>query len=543
MNSNKHKQTLGQQVLGCLVAGTVMTSHFVIASAQTTATRVVPKPKTATSSQAVLLHTKFVHTEINSKNKLLSTESGFVFQGTMYIPIWYVMQDLKKMNIASTWDGRHWLITLPKGWTALATIGQKPRPGNIEIVMNGHTVLGAPDAFAVPPGSKQVSAFIPIWYVMQALDTAGFHSAWSGKAWTLTPPIPGNFGNPGTSNTGGSGNPGTGGTGGSTPPTSSKGTGGTTSTPTSPPPPPVSTVPQAGPGQVTKESFAVGLFQALNILPQSGGSSYSDVSPSNPNASYVTAAANDGILPADSGTLYGVADQVTVAQADAAVWAALGISHAIDEPGGSPSRWGSVVNLSPTGLSTSEPLTETAAQSFLQNLHILQQGYSVDSGNLLHVAYPVADEYNATFSQMPANVMNTLYATPSAVQSAITQTYQFFNELTANLEGTDVVISLPNPMGSLWFASAVSIGTLQYSLNGGNTWTSVTVLDTRNLTEQGLSGGSTLLLKAPADAGVAIAYNQLAPATQGAGSSVVLGELQIQNSNGTWTVQRINVNG
>ncbi|RIV17270.1 hypothetical protein D2Q93_15580, partial [Alicyclobacillaceae bacterium I2511] len=308
------------------------------------------------------------------------------------------------------------------------------------------------------------------------------------------------------------------------------------------PQPPVSTAPQAGPGQVSKATFAVDLLQALGIQPQQGGT-FADITASNPDFGYVTAAANTGILPADGPDLYGVLDQVPLAEADAAVWAALGIGTPSDEPGGSASAWGNVVGLNPTGLSTTQPLTLTGLQTFLQNLHTLQQGYQLDANGVLHVVYPVANEYNATFSQMPPDVLSTLYANPTAVQSAITQTYQFFDGITAHLQGIDMQVSLPNPMGSSWFAYAVSGGTLQYSLNSGNTWTTVTALDTRNLTEQGLTGGSSLWLKAPENGGMSITYNELAPATQGVGSSVVLGEIQLQNNDGTWTVQRVNVNG
>ncbi len=535
MNSAKRKQAATRQGLGWLTAVIILAGHAGMASAQTTKTTVQILKPTVSTKVSTPFRPKFLGTEVAAAGKSLSTQPGFVFQGTMYIPIWYVMQDLKKMNIPSTWDGLHWHITLPKGWTVQdPKVSPKSGSGNIQIFLNGHEVIAAPGKFAIPPGNQQVSAFMPIWYVMQALNAAKFHSTWNGKQWTLTVPNPrtSGSGSTGTSNPGGTGTPSSSG--------GSSASGGTTPTPT--PSPPVSTAPQAGPGQVSKETFAVELLQALNIPPQQNGS-FADVPTGSADLGYVTAAANSGILPADGPNLYGAGDQVTLAQADSAIWTALGIGHASDEPGGSPSAWGNVVGLNPTGLAVNQPLTQTSTQILLQNLHTLEQSYRLDASGDLHVVYPVADEFNNTFSQMPTDVLNTLYATPTDIQSAITQTYQFFDSITAHLQGSDMVVSLPNPMGSSWFAYAVSSGTLQYSLDGGTTWTAATVLDTRILSEQGLPDTSTLLLKTTVGSELSISYNQLAPATQGVGSSVALGEVQIENSNNTWTVQRVDING
>ncbi|RIV18563.1 hypothetical protein D2Q93_14010, partial [Alicyclobacillaceae bacterium I2511] len=204
MNFSKHKQMGPKKYLGWLAAVTVLAGSAGMASAQTSQSTPQTLKSKASTKTISPLQPKFLGTAVVAKGNSLSTQPGFVFQGTMYIPIWYVMQDLKKMNIASTWDGQHWRLTLPKGWSVQTQKNSpKAAAGQIEIFLNNNGVLVAPAEFAAPPGAPQVTTFVPIWYVMQALDQAEFHSAWNGKQWTLTPPSDptGTSGSPSTTGT------------------------------------------------------------------------------------------------------------------------------------------------------------------------------------------------------------------------------------------------------------------------------------------------------------------------------------------------------
>src|SRR5579875_1320790 len=74
-----------------------------------------------TMALSPLTSTAFAQTHYNMKNtviiadgKVTSMQLGFTFEGTTYMPIYYVMQTLKSsLNITSTWTGSIWNLQVP----------------------------------------------------------------------------------------------------------------------------------------------------------------------------------------------------------------------------------------------------------------------------------------------------------------------------------------------------------------------------------------------------------------------------------------------
>jgi hypothetical protein len=102
---------------------------------------------------------------------------------TTYMPIWYVMQLLKPMDITSTWDGKHWgMITSTQSDVSNIQTGS----GNTEISLNGTLVQNVNTVAATDPSTNKLTMYMPMWYVMQLLNRVGLHSTWNGTTWTVT---------------------------------------------------------------------------------------------------------------------------------------------------------------------------------------------------------------------------------------------------------------------------------------------------------------------------------------------------------------------
>lgn len=113
----------------------------------------------------------------------------FVYQGTTYMPIWYVMQVLKQINGYSVdWNGvtHEWVINGPFGVPKMSASGT----GKTSIILNGKTVeSNILTLVATDPSSGQATTFMPIWYIMQALNAIGFDKStdsWNGSVWSLS---------------------------------------------------------------------------------------------------------------------------------------------------------------------------------------------------------------------------------------------------------------------------------------------------------------------------------------------------------------------
>lgn len=114
---------------------------------------------------------------------------GIVRNGTTYMPIWYVMQALKQLDITYNWNGRTWNLHTPAQWPIdLASI--PVTHGTASILLDNVPVEHISSVVETDPSSHQSTTYMPIWYVQQLLHRVGITSDWNGTTWTLKRPAP-----------------------------------------------------------------------------------------------------------------------------------------------------------------------------------------------------------------------------------------------------------------------------------------------------------------------------------------------------------------
>lgn len=460
-------------------------------------------------------------TQITVGEKLSSRPYAFTLNDTTYMPIWYVMQTLAKVGVMSQWDGHDWRLTTPdKVNPNLSSIHSGA--GNARIYLNGTLIWSLHSVVAIDPGSHNAATFMPIWNVMQTLNRVDIPSTWKNKVWNMALPV-------WLAPTSPSGN----GSGGAS--------GGGTSAGTGPPPPNVLPQPTLPANEVTRLDFEKQLLAELGISPDSSGTSpYDDIASTDPNWGFVYAAIEHHLLVTDSPQHSGAYEAVTLQMADQAYWNALGVTNSAFQPGETPVTWAGIIQLNPPGLSASTALSPEELVTFFQNLSYLMHGYVQTGVGTYHIVYPAADEATATFAGDTWNGQ-PFYTSNNDVQKAIIEVYQFFDQINVAQQGGNLVVTVPNLLGTNWFVYAATTGGIQYSVNGGTTWQTSSVLDTRDLagSAEALSQ-STILLRIPSENGLTLSINQLMPAFAG---SLVLGELQMSTQQGVLNVNRINLSG
>ena len=72
------------------------------------------------------------------------------------------------------------------------TQAQATGKGNMTIALDGQVVESVAGVVAVEPIHGNLTTYMPIWYVMQALQRAGIRSDWTGRLWALYPTMPPN---------------------------------------------------------------------------------------------------------------------------------------------------------------------------------------------------------------------------------------------------------------------------------------------------------------------------------------------------------------
>jgi spore germination protein YaaH len=116
--------------------------------------------------------------------QLISRPYGAVYNNTMYMPIWYVMQVLNGLGMTNTWNGSTWSITTPTNWNPdLSNVSTSS--GTKSIILNGTLVQRINSRAYTDPSSGHATTYMPIWYVMQILQRVLVHSNWNGSTWTL----------------------------------------------------------------------------------------------------------------------------------------------------------------------------------------------------------------------------------------------------------------------------------------------------------------------------------------------------------------------
>ncbi|QSO48516.1 hypothetical protein [Alicyclobacillus mengziensis] len=158
--------------------------------------QLVPLKSTVISGKAVVSFTSdpdFVVLAVKSKQRVMtfarhaSIVPAIINQdaGTekTYMPIWYVMQLLRELNIQSKWDGHHWYLTTatPKSYDHM-----NAGSGDMQIYVDGTLVQSVTGLYGTDPSTGRTTTFMPILYLQQALTKLGVQNTWDGTTWSLT---------------------------------------------------------------------------------------------------------------------------------------------------------------------------------------------------------------------------------------------------------------------------------------------------------------------------------------------------------------------
>ena len=140
----------------------------------------------AASSTPVMQKSNIV---VNGKH--FSTQYKFVYNGTTYMPIWYIMQALKKSGAQVNWNGSQWKIGVngsftPTVWRGFGGNGEvaiynTSNPSNKQVVETGINMQVYPD-----PADGIKTTFFPIYDIQVILRDLGYTTdTWDGTNWSI----------------------------------------------------------------------------------------------------------------------------------------------------------------------------------------------------------------------------------------------------------------------------------------------------------------------------------------------------------------------
>ncbi|MHB1627266.1 MAG: GDSL-type esterase/lipase family protein [Bacilli bacterium] len=102
-----------------------------------------------------------------------------------FIPIWYVMSELKSLGLTSTWAKGVWKLALPAGVAVSTPAVQTGSSGNIAVAVNGNLLLRM-NGFAAPnPQNGRMTTFAPISALSQLLAAMGIQNQVSAGVWSI----------------------------------------------------------------------------------------------------------------------------------------------------------------------------------------------------------------------------------------------------------------------------------------------------------------------------------------------------------------------
>jgi hypothetical protein len=367
----------------------------------------------SSASKAYPTHIEWNGKVLMSPQHMVRKESGAT-KPTSWLPIWYLFQVLKPLGIESSWNGKDWNLTVPSREVQDGTSlkNSSPPSRDIRIELNGRPVEFAPCVVHRDFSGQVMTSYVPIWYLMQALDRIGIISTWDGMTWSLT-------------------------------------------------------TPQAVP--VTKMQVVKDFAQTLHIAPDSSGvNPFDDVPPA--DWPYVHAALIKGYFLPDSPTHFGASDNIPLETVDLAYQTYVGIPDGdlSWNAGGNTVAWANDVQLN-LGV-TQGTMTSTEETQVMSNLADLYQGYSKTSDGSYRVWFQPYDA-KVAFAHNP----NVTAATASAGQGSsirladqITFSVQPQDGLTFILPGLTDTDSMEITAGSLFNKSG---NHTEFSVNGGASWT------------------------------------------------------------------------
>lgn len=463
---------------------------------------------------------------------------------------WWLSSGLAMSAVGLIWSAAATPVLAASKTTSTYVMQQKA------IVLKGSTTETKPYGF-----SQGSTMYMPIWYVMNVLQSVGIQSTWSNNVWNLT--VPQSFTVDLSNIQVGSGTISLQINGtlvhqvngiAAVDPSSGKETtfvpiwymqqllqrvgvtstwDGTTWTLDASSLPPV--LPS---NEVETWQLISAINQALDIQPDpSGTSSYTDLPTTDAEWGNVHAAIEKGYYQPASTTLSGAYEPLNVEAADQMLWNAYGLNSTTDapyEPGGTPEAWATEVGLNPPNLQETDFMTPQEFSVMLSNLDGHQNGFVETGSGTYQICYPIADEAIATFSGDTANG-KSFFSSNDAIQAAIDSTYQFFDNLKLTNQSGAWTLSVPSLAGTDNFSYITSIGNVSYQLPGQTAWQSTASFDSRVVS---IPTGHVATVQVPAN-GLIISVNEMLPNLSG---TVALGELSISVGPDGPVVQRINVN-
>lgn len=274
---------------------------------------------------------------IDDPYHIIAKEYPGAKQPTSWIPIWYLIQELKSLGVQSTWNGETWNLQLPVGISAdLAHLPapQKVNSDDMQIMLNGTVVQYAPRIAYKDPAGNAVTSYAPIWYLMQVLKRVGIQYGWDGTNWKMTQ----------TANT-------------------------------------------------TKLRVVKDFIGALHIQPDSSGSNpFDDVS--NSDWPYVHAAIEKGYFQTVNSTHFGSSDAIDMSTVDQAYQAYIGIpdNEMGWQAGGDLAKWANIIGLN-RDVSFTGPMSTMDLAQMNENLTRLFDGYYKDALGAYHLMFKPYNAY------------------------------------------------------------------------------------------------------------------------------------------------------
>lgn len=123
-----------------------------------------------------------VKKQIDANGHVMSVPYAFIYGGTTYMPLWYVMQALTQVQVPNAWSGQRWSITV----NGQPNLGSAIGNGAIQVYVNGGLIYRVNRIATIDPASHQLTTFIPIYAIMQVLKAAGIPNGWDGTHWSMT---------------------------------------------------------------------------------------------------------------------------------------------------------------------------------------------------------------------------------------------------------------------------------------------------------------------------------------------------------------------
>lgn len=124
--------------------------------------------------------------------KLISSPEGIAAKdpstnkNTTYVPVYYVMQALRSINIQSHWNGTDWDLEIPSTIQPSIDLSSVNVSANSKYIqLNGIPIQSTPAVVYPDPASHVDTTYMPIWYVMKILNDLKITSHWDGTTWNM----------------------------------------------------------------------------------------------------------------------------------------------------------------------------------------------------------------------------------------------------------------------------------------------------------------------------------------------------------------------